>query len=221
MPQQSFTDVSPLDAIVVGAGAIGAAAAYHLALRGRRILLLEQFQIGNKRGSSHGESRIIRYAHDDADFARFMPQTFELWRRLEHESGATLLKDAGTLFVGQPDSAYLNRCCAALDALAFPYELLAGADLAAAHPQFRLPEDWIGLYQSHGGILSATRCVQALAAEAVKRGAVLRENTRVEAITPTDDGVEVRTTSHGEETAYRAAQVIVAAGPWAPAFYAS
>ena len=74
------------DAIVVGAGGIGAAAAYHLALNDQRILLLEQYQIGNKRSSSHGESRIIRYAHDESAIARLMPQTFELWRRLEKDS---------------------------------------------------------------------------------------------------------------------------------------
>ena len=155
--------------------------AYHLTLRGRRILLLEQFQIGNNRGSSHGESRIIRYTHDSTDYARFMPQTFELRRRLEQENETSLLIDTGSLFAGPADSAFLDGC---RDTLEFPYELLAGKDLAAVYPQIRVPTDWIGLFQPDAGILSATRCVTTLAVEAVKHGAVLRENTRVLSISP-------------------------------------
>src|SRR6185436_14740115 len=48
------------DVIVVGLGAMGGATACHLARRGRRVLGLEQFPPGHARGSSHGESRIIR-----------------------------------------------------------------------------------------------------------------------------------------------------------------
>ena len=51
------------DVIVVGGGVMGCATAYHLAKRGRHVLLLEQFAIGHDRGSSHGPSRIIRLAY--------------------------------------------------------------------------------------------------------------------------------------------------------------
>src|SRR5262245_3412070 len=45
--------------LIIGAGSMGSAAAYHLARDGQSVLLLEQFEIGHTRGSSHGESRII------------------------------------------------------------------------------------------------------------------------------------------------------------------
>ena len=52
------------DAIVIGAGGMGSAAAYHLACAGARTLVLEQFSRGHAFGSSHGDSRIIRLAYE-------------------------------------------------------------------------------------------------------------------------------------------------------------
>ena len=51
------------DVIVVGVGGMGSATAYQLAKRGRRVLALDQFAPGHDRGSSHGETQIIRQAY--------------------------------------------------------------------------------------------------------------------------------------------------------------
>ena len=48
------------DAVVVGAGVMGAATARSLARGGKRVALLEQFDVGHSNGSSHGSSRIFR-----------------------------------------------------------------------------------------------------------------------------------------------------------------
>ncbi|MDD9888729.1 MAG: hypothetical protein OXU30_00125 [Gammaproteobacteria bacterium] len=56
--------------IIVGAGAMGSAAAYHGAKVGLNPLLLEQFKIGHNNGSSHGDSRITRYANTEAEECR-------------------------------------------------------------------------------------------------------------------------------------------------------
>ena len=53
------------DTVVIGAGAMGSAAAWWLARRGREVLLVEQFDRGHTKGSSHGGSRIFRYAYAD------------------------------------------------------------------------------------------------------------------------------------------------------------
>lgn len=48
------------EVIVIGAGVMGLATARSLAQAGRDVLVLEQFAVGNERGSSHGTSRIFR-----------------------------------------------------------------------------------------------------------------------------------------------------------------
>src|SRR5438477_81941 len=45
--------------VIIGAGAMGAATAYHLARRGVPVVLLEQFALGHDRGSSHGAARSV------------------------------------------------------------------------------------------------------------------------------------------------------------------
>jgi sarcosine oxidase len=112
------------DVVVVGAGAVGSSAAYHLAKSGRRVLLLEQFGIGHERGSSHGESRIIRHSYGSADYVSLAPAAFQLWRELERESGANLLTMTGGIDIGRASSQAMLSRKAALD------EAEGGFDLA-------------------------------------------------------------------------------------------
>ena len=203
------------DVIVVGAGVMGSAAAYHLAGDGRQVLLLEQFQIGHTRGSSHGGSRIIRYTHAEIDFARLMPATFARWRQLEAESGEALLQMSGGLFMGPPDEAFLCEAQTTHQTLHHPYQVLTQAELSDRFPQFRLPAGWVALYQPDAGILAATRCVQTLARQASRRGADVREGTQVLRVEPSGEGVAVHCSGPaGAETLY-ARQVVISAGPWA------
>ena len=51
------------DCIVLGVGGFGSGTLYHLARRGVRVLGIERFGVAHDRGSSHGETRIIRKAY--------------------------------------------------------------------------------------------------------------------------------------------------------------
>ena len=57
---------------VIGMGAAGGAAARFLALAGHDVTGFEQFRIGHDRGSSHGESRIVRYTYPDPFYSELM-----------------------------------------------------------------------------------------------------------------------------------------------------
>lgn len=204
-----------VDFVIIGAGGMGSAAAYHLAKAGHAPLLLEQFTIGHTLGSSHGGSRITRYANPDVDEARVIPATYELWRTLEQECGETLLKLTGGLFLGPEQEPFMIDTLQAMDQNGYQYRQLTGADLKAEFPQFIPPEGWVGFYQAESGILAASNCVAAMARQAVAFGATLRENCKVINVIPRDGGATV-VLADGEKI--QAAHVIITAGPWAPRF---
>ena len=57
--------IARYDAVVIGAGAMGSAAAWWLARRGRRVALVEQFEQGTPGAAATAASRIFRYAYAD------------------------------------------------------------------------------------------------------------------------------------------------------------
>src|SRR5260370_22658180 len=83
------------DVIVIGAGLAGSAAARALASRGRSVVLLEAFQPGHRRGSSHGSARIFRRAYPDPLYVRLTGQVQALWRQLAAEAGQALVTTTG------------------------------------------------------------------------------------------------------------------------------
>jgi len=103
-------DVERFDAIVIGVGAMGSAALYHLARRGLRVLGLDRFSIGHDRGSSHGHTRIMRKAYfEHPDYLPLLHRTYEMWSQLETASGRTLFRRVGLLLVGRPDGMILSN----------------------------------------------------------------------------------------------------------------
>jgi monomeric sarcosine oxidase len=215
MNHQPLQTEKRYDVVVIGAGAMGSAAAYHLAGAGRRVLLVEQFQIGHTHGSSHGGSRIIRYTHREVEYTQLMPSLFALWQQLEAESGEHLLQMTGGLYIGPPDEPFLVGAQTALSQFNHSYRLFTSEEVSQEFPQFRLPKGWLALFQEHSGILAASRCVATLAQQAVRRGAELREQSRVLAVQPNAEGVAVQLAGPGGTEIIYADQAVVTAGPWA------
>jgi sarcosine oxidase len=118
------------DIVVVGAGIVGVATARALGARAGSVVLLEQFELGHDRGSSHGTSRIFRLNYPDERFVRLAQAADAAWRELEQESGTTLIERVGSLDIG-PIAAETGR---ALAACGVPYETLSAAEVASRFP---------------------------------------------------------------------------------------
>jgi monomeric sarcosine oxidase len=181
---------------VVGAGVMGAATAWALARAGHDVVLLEQFELGHTRGSSHGEARIFRLVYADPHWVRLTQRALPLWRELEAESGESILTTLGSLDLG-PGT---DERAAALRECGVEFEVVDGADLGSRYP-LRIEGGTAALLQRDGGVLNA-----AAAQRAFLRGLRVLERTRVTAI----DGGR----AHFDGGTIAADAVVVTAGAW-------
>ncbi len=199
------------DAIVIGLGGMGSAALFHLARRGARVLGLEQFDIAHDRGSSHGQSRIIRLAYaEHPDYVPLLRRAYELWRALEALAHEKLLVVTGGIDAGAADSAIVEGSLASCAIHDIPYELLDAYTLNQRFPGYRLPSDMMGVYQCDAGFLLPEACVAAYVAAACARDADVRTHEKVMSWHVEDDEVLVIT----DRARHRARRLVITAGPW-------
>src|SRR5438270_94221 len=93
------------DVIVIGLGANGSSALYHLSKLNKRVLGIDQFTPPHEFGSSHGESRIIRQAyHENPIYVPFIKQAYDVWYEMERVSGKKLLLKTGGKMLGEENS---------------------------------------------------------------------------------------------------------------------
>jgi len=200
-----------VDVAVIGLGAMGGAALHQLARRGQRVVGFEQFRPGHERGSSHGETRIIRLGYfEHPSYVPLVHAAIPRWRALEREAGQALLHVTGILEMGAPDGTLVAGTLRSAQQHGLPHEVLDAAAVARRFPVFRLPPRFVGVLQPDGGILAAAPAVAAQLALARAAGAEVRTNEAVRAIEPSTSGVRV-ITDRGSITA---GQAVVAAGPW-------
>lgn len=199
------------DAIVLGLGGVGSAAAYHLGLGGLKVLGIDQFDPPHDHGSSHGQTRIIRQAYfEHADYVPLALRSYELWRELEAVSGQKLFTQTGLLQVGPATGHVVPGVLGSAERHGLSVEALRPAEAMRRFPCFHVPDDAATAYEPAAGALRVEECVaahvaaaQALGVEVWKDG-VLRW-------TASGDGVEATTLHHG---AVSAARLVIAAGPW-------
>src|SRR3954447_14743019 len=130
--------VNSFDVIVVGLGAMGSAAAYHLARRGQRVLGFDAFPAGHTLGSSHGETRIIRQAYfEHPSYVPLVQRAYALWEQLEVDSQTHLLQLTGGLFIGPPDGTLVGGSLLSARQHNLPHTVLDAADVRKQYPMFR------------------------------------------------------------------------------------
>ena len=150
------------DVVVIGLGAMGSAALYHLAKRGVRVVGIERFEPGHDRGSSHGLTRIIRLGYfEHPSYVPLVRRAYELWRELEAASGEKLLTVTGIAEMGLPDSVLVAGTLASSRLHDLPHEVLDARALMQRYPQFRLPADFVGVIQPDGGFLEPEKAIHA------------------------------------------------------------
>lgn len=203
------------DAVVVGLGAMGSATLWQLAARGARAAGVDRFAPPHDRGSSHGDSRIIRSAYfEDPAYVPLVQRAFALWRALEAECGESLLVMTGAAMIGAAGSEVVRGAVRAARQHDLRYDLLLDAREAAERlPQHRFDDGDVAMLEPAGGVLRPERCVAAMLRRAAELGASLHTDTAVQRIETRNDGGGARVHLRGGEV-LDAAHVVGCAGAW-------
>ena len=196
--------------VVVGAGAMGSAAAYHLAGRGEPVVLVEQFALGHDRGSSHGAARITRHSYADPAYARLMLDAFRAWRDLEADAGQALYIRTGGVSISPESVDYVGRVAASLDSIDVPHRRMTGREWNRCSPAFGLdPTDDV-VFEPDAGLLAASRAVALQVELARARGGEVIERSPVRRIDLEGDRPRVVL----DDLVLEAERLIVTAGAW-------
>jgi sarcosine oxidase len=202
--------VEEFDAIVVGLGALGSAAACRLAARGS-VLGLEQFELGHDRGASQDHSRIIRLSYHTPGYVGLAKRAYEAWAEIERDTGEPLIVRTGGLDLW-PSGASIPMAdyTESLSAERVPFERMDAAEVMRRWPQWQLDDDALAIFQQDAGIAAAARCNDAHRRLATERGAVLRPNSPATAIDAAAGEVEIET----PDARFRTNHVILTADAW-------
>lgn len=196
-----------VETLVIGGGAMGSAAAWHVASRGRSVMLLERFQPRHVLGASHGASRNFNTAYSDPIYVAMLAESLRLWRELEAASETRVLEQVGIVNHG-PNPAF-DDVAAALAGAGLGAEFLASEAAGERWPGIRF--DGRVLHTPDAGRLHADDAVTALQAAAGAAGAEIRHGTRALRVDVLDDD-RVRVTT--ESGVIDARTVVVTVGAW-------
>jgi sarcosine oxidase subunit beta len=210
------------DVVVVGAGILGAAAAYHLARRGLRVVIAERGApnregSGTTAGNVHVQAIQTRRPGQvvPVNSERFLPlqkAASDRWARVEEELGASVeLQRSGGLMVAETEEqvAELKAKAEWEAAAGIETELLDGSAARQVLPalgQSVLAATWCPA----DGYANPLLVTQAYLTAAQRLGAVLRPFTPVTGLAPSGDGWRT-TTPAGQ---LDSAAVVNVAGPW-------
>ena len=200
------------DCIVVGIGGMGSATLFELRRRGKNVLGIEQFDLANELGSSHGSTRIIRLAYyEHPSYVPMMKRGYELWGDLQQLSKKKLLHTTGSIDIGPPESIVFKGSKESCELHNLPYEVLDGSAISSRFPGYQLPDHLMSVLQPDGGFLEPERCINAFVDLACEMGAELHTDERVLSWEVIDSETVRIQTNCGE---YESENLIFTSGAW-------
>lgn len=203
------------DVAIIGLGAMGSAAAFHLSRRGAKVIGFDRETPPHTLGSTHGRSRIIREAYFEHPlYVPLVQRAYELWDELERQSGRRLFVRTGGLMCGPEAGVLVKGSLRSARTHALPHEVLDAPAIRRRFPALAPQDDWIGVLEPRAGLLLPEDCVAAHLELARALGADLVTGETVEAFDTATAGVRLQTVTRE----IHARRLLITAGAWLPEF---
>ncbi len=198
------------DTVVLGLGAMGSAALYHLALRGIPAVGIERFGLVHARGSTHGPSRVFRVFYPNPLYVEMGLAAQTQWRELETRTGGNLLTLCGQLVLSRPDNPHFQHGLSALDTMQESHTPLSHADIQSRFPMLHPPADRVGCWIPRAGVLSPESALKALHTVAREAGAQVLAAQTVQGLDHSQGQFDIAL----DDRRIRCQRVICTAGAW-------
>lgn len=181
------------DVIVVGVGSMGSSTLYHLAKSGASVLGIEQFHISHREGSHTGQTRIVRKAYfEHPDYVPLLESAYQGWHDIESEAGYQLLHQIGFLYMGKSQHPKLEAVRASAKQYNIPITEL-GKGNNRNYPQFNVPDGYESVFEPGAGFVTTDKTILTYTERAIKHGASILQNTKVNQWQVKNGNVEVQT----------------------------
>lgn len=208
---------------VIGLGAVGSATLYHLAKAGVRVIGFDQHSPPHTFGSSHGETRITRLSiGEGAHYIPLVRRSHELWRILESETDAEILKITGGLIIGSTTgshhhgvSGFAQNTIKLAQTFSIPHEVLSVKEAKLRFPEFNLNDDAVVYFEPGAGFIRPEAAIESHLKLAENYGAEIFTNERVRKIDRTPKGTVSITT---DLTTIEVERCILSVGSWIKPF---
>jgi len=199
------------DFIIIGLGTAGSATCMTLARRGFRVLGIDKHRPPHAMGSHHGASRSVRRAYlEGTAYVPMALKSWELWRKLERDSGRNLLVETGNLTIGTPDSPAVAGFITSAQTYDIPHAVLNASEVRQKWPQLAIPDIFVAGLEKSAGIVFPELSIKTFLAEAEKAGADLVFNEPVNRWSEEHGHVRVHTT----RSAFEAGRMLISSGAW-------
>jgi sarcosine oxidase subunit beta len=203
------------DIVIIGGGVMGASAAYHLAKRGmKNIVLLEKEEFFGT-GATGRCAGGVRYQFSTEINVKLSLESLPMIERFRDEIGQDVnYRQCGYLLIAtdEKDAATFKHNVELQNRLGVQTQLLSGEEVRARLPLMKFEDAIAGTFNQKDGIVDPNSVVAGYISAAQKLGVKALNHTEVTGICVKGDEIEAVETTQGTIQTRR---ILNAAGPWA------
>jgi|SRR5690625_5024401 len=196
---------------VIGVGTMGSMAMWQMAKQGVSVVGFEQFGIGHDKSAAGGETRIYRTMYKEgSDYVPLLQESYNLWRKLEQESGSRLLEITKGLMIVKQNSISFNNIVKGATTYNIKHDIFSYNQAKQLFPQHNLLPNDVVILDHMAGFIYAQHAIHKAASLAKQNGGKIHTYTQVKEIKVKKDFITVVANNRK----YKFRKVIITTGPW-------